>query len=33
MNTKILFPISPIDLPHVSRFSPDGLVRWAGKVD
>lgn len=33
MNTKILFPYLSIDLSGMfPEFSPDGLVRWAGKV-
>jgi len=33
MNTKILFPYLSIDLSGMfPEFSPEGLVRWAGKV-
>lgn len=33
MNTTIIFPYLSIDLSGMfPEFSPDGLVRWAGKV-
>lgn len=33
MNTAIILPYLSIDLSDMSpEFSPDGLVRWAGKI-